>query len=643
MARRHLILCALALTLAAQGAATADSEESTEPGTAPEFTGYSARTMAVASSPSPVAPLFADSGRISLSVDAVGSNNASGADVDVAKPAGGTVRRAFFTASSTGFTGYQPADGDVTLDGLPVAWDSGRTMTNGIFSVNVWSDVTSLVKPKLDAAAPGRVKVRGAEGPRTSLIDGGILAVVFNDPTAARDRAVVLAYGAQQVTGDRIKLVRLPEVPLSDVKALLGIGVTYGFQPSSQDSIVDVNGTRLTSSAGGQDDGQPSNSALVTVGGLDDNPANPANPFARGFASGCPRCDDELYDLTSFVTASGASLLELTTINPSAGDNFMFAALDVEGATVTWTPSTGGDVEYVAVGDSTTTGFSVPTCDEDRALSPFGCMGNPPAMPYPDRIAAANSRFDGLERKGIWGYTTIEAVDAFENGRNEEGNWEPQLATAQRATELVTVSLGANDMQFSDITHWLGNCVGVKQKWFLGRTYPSAVLTPDRCRTAARARATSPEIATALDKMFDALDVAQDNGTTVVITEYYNPYNHSKHVRFLPDRSCALIHGMAEIITTALNDELVRRANAHGFSTADFKEPFKGHGAGAEDSYVFGTDCETLGALSAIDWDFGWPPVNGGGTSKQIQIQFDPHPNSVGTEAQANAILEVVS
>jgi lysophospholipase L1-like esterase len=631
------------LSLAGSTAVAGAESDTEEPGTAPAFR---AMSFAAASAPEPVAPLFADSGRISLSVDAVGSNDYFGAFVQVQKPLGGTVRSAFFAAASTGFTGYTPQDGDVTLDGQPVFWDGSRTMSNGISSVNVWSDVTSMVKPKLDAAPAGRVDVRVAEGSVTNLIDGGILAVVFNDPTAVRDRAVVLAYGAQQVTGDRIRLVRLPEVPLTDVRAHLGIGVTFGYQPTIQDSVVDVNGVRLTSSAGGQDDGVGTNGALVTVGGLDDSPANPADPFARGTDFGCPRCDDELYDLTSFVTSTSAALLELTTVNPSADDNFMFAALDVEGATVTWTPSSGGgggDIEYVAVGDSTTTGFSVPTCKENRVTSPYGCVGDPPAMPYPDRIAAANPRFDALARKGIWGYTTTEAVEAFRRGANTEGSWEPQLTTAQKATELVTVSLGANDMKFSDIKFWLGSCVGLKQKSFLGKTYVSVVLAEGRCVEAARQRATAPALSADLDAMFDALDTARGNGADVVITEYYNPYNDHKAVRFLPDRSCSLIHSIGDIITSAINDELVRRAWVHGFKTADFKAPFEGHGAGANDSYVFGTDCETIGALTAVDFDLGWPPVNTDNTLKEIQKRFDPHPNSDGTAAQAEAILEVVS
>ena len=292
----------------------------------------------------PVAPFFVDNGRISLSVNALGTRSPSGL-IEVEKPAGGTVRSAFLFAASTGFTGYEPVDGDVVVEGSPVDFDESRTMINGIGSVNVWADVTSIVKPGLDLSSPGITTVSVAEGVGEANIDGVILAVIFNDPTATIDRTVILAYGAQQVTGDSIELARLPDGALEDVTATLSVGISFGFQSDPddiQDSTISVNGVRLTSSAGGEDDGESSNGALITVGGIGDSPANPPDPFARGNAPGCPRCDDELYDLTPFVTSDPITRLVLTTRNPSADDNFMFAALDVSGARATWTPAPSG-------------------------------------------------------------------------------------------------------------------------------------------------------------------------------------------------------------------------------------------------------------------------------------------------------------
>lgn len=336
---------------------------------------------------------------------------------------------------------------------------------------------------------------------------------------------------------------------------------------------------------------------------------------------------------------------ELQCVADVTGGRY-YSATDTEGMIAAINDALDGDgYGYVAVGDSTTTGFSVPTCDENRELSAFGCVGSPPAMPYPQRVAN-DPRFADLERKGIWGYTVDEAARDYLRDRNEFGDWETQLASAEKATELVTVSLGANDMHFSDVKGWLADCIGLNQKKVLGVVYDVSVgLDEDKCRDNAREKANSAALSADLDVMFDALDTAKENGATVVVTEYFNPFNDKKHVRFLPDRSCSLLHKISDIVTDEINAVLVRRASTHGFQTADFKAPFAGHGAGAEDSYVFGTECEVIGGLSAIDVDvdWAWPPVSLGDTSRNIQTKFDPHPNAEGTTAQADAVLEVLS
>ena len=61
---------------------------------------------------------------------------------------------------------------------------------------------------------------------------------------------------------------------------------------------VQVNGRRLTTSAGGQDDGASANGALITVGGIGDSTANPSDPDALPTSA---RDDDERYDLLPFL------------------------------------------------------------------------------------------------------------------------------------------------------------------------------------------------------------------------------------------------------------------------------------------------------------------------------------------------------
>jgi hypothetical protein len=278
--------------------------------------------------PTPLAPFFSATGRIRLSSDGLGRLDGAGGVIQVAKSPGATVRAAFLMAASTGFTGYQPVDGDVTIDGVPISWDPTRTIANGIQSVNVLADVTAVVRNKIDAAPAGRIDFLVAEPAVSSLIDGEVLAVILDDPNVLTDTTIDLLYGAQQVGGDTFAIGLSEPIDKSDPNLAIqfGLGISFSAQPG-QFSRVDVNGQRLTTSAGGQDDlnGPVGNGALLTVGGLDDLPANPPDPFL----SNCgPTCDDELYDLLPFVH-DGDSAIQVFTQNPSNDDNIFFASLEL--------------------------------------------------------------------------------------------------------------------------------------------------------------------------------------------------------------------------------------------------------------------------------------------------------------------------
>jgi hypothetical protein len=228
-------------------------------------------------------------------------------------------------------------DGDVVLAGTPVAWNGANTISNGISSVNVEADVTSIVKPIVDPAAAGTVDLTIAEPTHTGSIDGEILAVILDDPTVTTSGSVTLMYGAQQTTGDTFNVALADPVDLGDPNfgMNLSLGISYGFQPSGQFSTVDVNGTRMTTSAGGQDDGQGANGALITAGGIGDLNDNPPDPNANdgtcmGAKGPAPLCDDELYNLVPFLH-NGDTSLSFHTQNPSNDDNIFFAALDTRG------------------------------------------------------------------------------------------------------------------------------------------------------------------------------------------------------------------------------------------------------------------------------------------------------------------------
>jgi hypothetical protein len=290
----------------------------------------------VAPSPSfaGLAEFFSATGKLSLSVDGVGSNNPAGHIAQVEKPnASATVRKAFLMAAS--FCGANSIpDNGVSINGTPISWD--ESVSNAFF-FNVRADVTSIVKPIVDAASPGRINFTFTET-NTGCTDGEALVVVFDDPAQTRDTTVLLLFGGQALIGDTFAITLGEPIDPSSASALadMGLGISFGFQPSGQFSIVNVNGQRLTSSAGGQDDGAATNGGLITVGGLDDSNANPPDPFATDLTctnAPAPRCDDELYSLLPFITANDTSI-SVFTQNPSNDDNIFFAYFNLSGAAI---------------------------------------------------------------------------------------------------------------------------------------------------------------------------------------------------------------------------------------------------------------------------------------------------------------------
>ena len=54
--------------------------------------------------------------------------------------------------ASTGFSGRVLANGDITINGSPVSWNLVASIPSSISSNNSLADVTSIVKPIVDAA-----------------------------------------------------------------------------------------------------------------------------------------------------------------------------------------------------------------------------------------------------------------------------------------------------------------------------------------------------------------------------------------------------------------------------------------------------------------------------------------------------------
>jgi hypothetical protein len=274
--------------------------------------------------------LFAATGRLSVSADAGGSNTST-YGVGVQKPnAAARVRRAFLLAASTGFSNHRIANNEIRLNGVGINW--AGSVRSGINSWNHEADVTAILKPTIDGSPSGRLQVNVTEN-SSLLVDGVILVVVFDDASQSSDSTVSLLFGAQNPGGDSFSVnLAQPITPGPSARFNMGLGISFGAQcpgaPGIQYSRIDVNGVRLTSSAGGQDDGSCVDGALITVGGLDDSTNNPSNPNALSGTN--PRVDDELYSLLPFINAS-TTQVNISTLNPSNDDNIFFAYFQISG------------------------------------------------------------------------------------------------------------------------------------------------------------------------------------------------------------------------------------------------------------------------------------------------------------------------
>ncbi len=296
--------------------------------------GYSeANQLTSLVAPTPAAGLevvITETGKLSLSSDGLGTNSSSGGSIQVNKPnASATVRSAYLTCASS--FGRIINDGEISLDGNPITWSrsvQNNAGSNATFFNNVFANVTSIVKPKVDAAAPGDVNFTQVEV-NSGSIDGCGLYVIFNDPTQPSDKTVVLLFGGQDTNGETFNITLAEAINKSNPNLVLDLSLAISFSTgNSQHSEIDVNSQRLTTSAGGFDDGQPSNGALLTVGGIGDTNANPSDPNSTAST-----LDDELYNLIPFVN-NGDTTITVFTTNPSDDDNIFAGALVLSSAAI---------------------------------------------------------------------------------------------------------------------------------------------------------------------------------------------------------------------------------------------------------------------------------------------------------------------
>jgi hypothetical protein len=297
-----------------------------DPGTA-ESMGFGGEREITANG---LTPLYSVTGNYYLSADG-GGNQSGPYTISVNKPsAGATVHKAYIMAASTGFSSYSVPNGCITLNGTGINWDF--TQASGIFSFNHYADITAFIAGIMNPAGPGITNLNVTEC-SYSFNDGIALLVVFAD-AAASEKTIVIMFGALSTTGDNFSISLGTPIDPNEPGAQLnmGLGISFGYQINGggQVTLVDINGTRLTSSAGGQDDGSVNNGGLITVGGIGDVNTNPPDPFAPPVNQ---FSDDELYSLLPFITNATLNIL-VNTLNPSSDDNVFLSYFEISGAAI---------------------------------------------------------------------------------------------------------------------------------------------------------------------------------------------------------------------------------------------------------------------------------------------------------------------
>ncbi len=260
-----------------------------------------------------------------MSVDAKGLADNTLGVISADIPVGASVYKAFLYSAAVGYSGNPLVDvvfeGNTLTSDVASRLDVGARDGNSWVSENRW-DVTSIVQAKVGSGS-GLFSFDLTE---TGYLDGEVLTVLYYDTTKPVNTAIIYD-GELATTGDFFNIALTTPVDKTNPNffATMSLGISYSFQFGGGDvtgqwSQVDVNGQRMTSSAGGEDDGFSANGGLITAGGIGDSIALPASAIANG---GSARYDDELYGIESFLS-NGETLISIRTLNPSNDDNVFF-------------------------------------------------------------------------------------------------------------------------------------------------------------------------------------------------------------------------------------------------------------------------------------------------------------------------------
>ncbi|HEY4930122.1 MAG TPA: PEP-CTERM sorting domain-containing protein [Terriglobales bacterium] len=246
-------------------------------------------------------------------------------------PMGATITQAYMYSAEFG----GPFVPSVSLNGTSLIFHSVVMQSPtccGLGSAR--ADVTSIVNAAWNSTTGTFSPFTVQEGATQSGIDGEALIVVykFNNPLILNTVAVLDGWSTSSGDHSTITFAN----PLSGFAQM---SIADSFSCCGQNSTITVNGTVITTNAGNNDDSQDgfvSNGNLITSGG-------PGSPYP-GFSSCLPSytADHESYDLVACAGVTGATTVNVSTVNPSGDDNIFEESFWVAGqASVSTTPEPG--------------------------------------------------------------------------------------------------------------------------------------------------------------------------------------------------------------------------------------------------------------------------------------------------------------
>lgn len=273
--------------------------------------------------------LFYSAQDAALSIDgacAGGCNTAQNA-LQSNVPNGATVVNAFLYVADIIASPNATPVGSVTLAGNALNLNTFTKLGPDSNAANTYRlDVTSIMKPIIEGTGGLQTHTYTEVG---TDMDGAVLVVAYRNAATVGGTAIIL--DGELAQGGDITTLGFASA-YAGGPVIMSLASSFSFQASGQGTNVDVTTSsnaarRLSSCAGGQDDGGAFNGGLITVGGIGDSTANP-DPACSTFDAASPRQDDELYDLGQGNSADadpflavGDTSITFRTSNPSFDDN----------------------------------------------------------------------------------------------------------------------------------------------------------------------------------------------------------------------------------------------------------------------------------------------------------------------------------